>query len=123
MNIEQTIDRSVEPKIENIEFETKEIVCVDCGNHFSFSPVEQKYFHEQGFINQPKRCGGCRVIRRMIRNGHEPSTLAKANCAQCNKETILPFFPAQGKPIFCTSCFIQSGGAQKKTTKVVDVHV
>jgi CxxC-x17-CxxC domain-containing protein len=30
-----------------------------------------------------------------------------ATCTQCGKETIVPFKPTQGRPVYCRECFQQ----------------
>jgi CxxC-x17-CxxC domain-containing protein len=27
-------------------------------------------------------------------------------CAQCGQQTTVPFFPSQGRPVYCRSCFL-----------------
>jgi CxxC-x17-CxxC domain-containing protein len=36
-----------------------------------------------------------------------PRTETQAVCAQCGKETTLPFRPTQGRPVLCRECFQQ----------------
>jgi CxxC-x17-CxxC domain-containing protein len=27
-------------------------------------------------------------------------------CAQCGQQTTVPFYPSQGRPVYCRSCFL-----------------
>jgi CxxC-x17-CxxC domain-containing protein len=29
-------------------------------------------------------------------------------CAQCGQQTTVPFYPSQGRPVFCRSCFLSA---------------
>ncbi len=115
MNTNQVINQD---STTNIMFQSKTIVCIECGNNFDFSVDEQKFFHNHGFINQPKRCPNCRVVRRLVRKGQEASLASKVNCAECSRETTVPFLPMQGKPVYCSSCFVKFGGGKKKRSFV-----
>ena len=44
-------------------YEDKELTCVDCGDTFTFSGGEQRYFAEKQF-SEPKRCKPCRQKRK-----------------------------------------------------------
>ncbi|MCC6313517.1 MAG: zinc-ribbon domain containing protein [Thermomicrobiales bacterium] len=44
-----------------------QVACVDCGDTFSFTVAEQRFYAERG-IRQPVRCGSCRALRRAERN-------------------------------------------------------
>jgi CxxC-x17-CxxC domain-containing protein len=43
------------------------------------------------------------------RNGNgfnrPPREMHKAICADCGKETEVPFKPTQGRPVYCRECF------------------
>lgn len=41
----------------------KVIVCQDCGQEFTFTEGEQKFYAERGFAD-PVRCKACRVARK-----------------------------------------------------------
>ncbi len=46
-----------------VEFTEKKLTCADCGQEFSFTEGEQRYFWSKG-LAEPKRCKPCRMIRR-----------------------------------------------------------
>ncbi len=49
--------------------EDKQLVCVECGNAFTFTVAEQEFYAEKGLTNEPKRCPACRKARKE-RQGH-----------------------------------------------------
>jgi CxxC-x17-CxxC domain-containing protein len=103
-----------------VGFTDKQIQCVECGNTFTFTAAEQEFFAQKGYTNEPKRCQPCRQARKAERganSGGSRSTLQKypAVCAQCGKETEVPFEPRQGRPVYCSSCYSQI--KQNQTSK------
>jgi len=49
------------------EFQDETIVCLDCGQEFTFTAGEQAFYKEKGLQNKPKRCAGCRQKRKQER--------------------------------------------------------
>jgi CxxC-x17-CxxC domain-containing protein len=93
-------------------FTDKQITCSDCGNAFTFSGEEQELFAQRGYTNEPKRCAPCRQARKSERyanGGGMKSAQQKfpAVCAQCGKETEVPFEPREGRPVYCSTCYNQ----------------
>jgi CxxC-x17-CxxC domain-containing protein len=99
-------------------FKDKMLECSDCGNEFTFSAVEQELFESRGYTNEPKRCPECRQARnkqRHVNNGNGYSgsrygssfqrQMFPAICADCGKETEVPFQPRQDRPVYCSDCF------------------
>ena len=43
------------------------IKCQDCGEEFTFTENEQKFYEEKGFV-PPKRCKACRNARTLRLN-------------------------------------------------------
>ena len=89
------------------------IICRDCGKDFLFTAGEQSFYAERGFV-PPSRCVSCRATRRAERqmtgdDGPRPSSslrqLFPAICAECGNETMVPFEPRTGRPVFCRDCF------------------
>ncbi len=89
----------------------KWISCVNCGKQFVFSGRDQKYYKEQGFKNEPKRCRECRALLKRQKqvttdeNGVE-SELFRAVCEACNRATYVPFKPTGSRPIYCRDCLV-----------------
>jgi CxxC-x17-CxxC domain-containing protein len=94
-----------------MEYEDKSIQCVECGTMFVFSADEQALFASKGYQNEPKRCLACRQARKARRDtndgfGYRPlRQMYPVVCAQCGKETEVPFEPRQGRPVYCSECY------------------
>ena len=89
-----------------MRYQDKLIVCRDCAQEFAFSAQEQREFNKQGF-NPPTRCLEChekRVARRKYSRGGSSETII-APCSACGKDAVLPFKPAEDKPVYCAECF------------------
>ncbi len=88
-------------------FEDKILTCRDCGAQFTFTASEQQFYADKGFQNEPSRCKPCRDKRKAA-NGVAPRTtrpMFTVNCADCGRETQVPFEPRQGKPVYCRDCY------------------
>ena len=92
-----------------MSFEDKSLQCSDCGATFTFSVTEQEYFQSRGYTNNPKRCLACRETRQSSRpssNGFMPKRqLFPATCAECGRDTKVPFEPRSGRPVYCSECY------------------
>jgi len=91
-------------------FEDKTLQCLDCGASFTFSAEEQELFQSRGYTNEPKRCPSCRQARKSSRYGNgsgyrSQRQMFPAVCAQCGKETEVPFEPREGRPVYCSDCY------------------
>jgi len=99
-------------------FQEKQLQCSDCGKTFPFTVEEQEFFASKGYTNEPKRCPTCRQNRRSERYGNGggggggmsrgPRQMFPAVCAQCGKETQVPFQPRGDKPVYCRDCYVKS---------------
>ena len=96
-----------------MSFQDKTIECSDCGNTFTFSAEEQEQFQSRGYTNEPKRCTECRQARKTRQNGNSGNSYSygserqmfPATCAECGKDTQVPFEPRQGRPVYCSDCY------------------
>lgn len=98
-----------------MSYQDKELACADCGASFTFSADEQEFFATRGYTNEPKRCLSCRQARKSERYGGGGDSRGYGNsprrqmfpavCAQCGKETEVPFEPREGRPVYCSECF------------------
>ena len=94
-----------------MSFQEKSIVCSDCGATFTFSTEEQELFASRGYTNEPKRCPSCRQSRKAERYGNSGYSykprreMFPATCAQCGKETQVPFEPRGDRPVYCSDCY------------------
>ena len=98
-------------------FTEKSLQCSDCGKTFPFTAEEQEFFASKGYTNEPKRCPACRSNRRAERMSggtggggmsRGPRQMFPAVCAQCGKETEVPFQPRGDKPVYCRDCFTKN---------------
>ena len=92
-----------------MSFEDKSLQCSDCGATFTFSAEEQEFFNTKGYTNEPKRCPACREARRSQRDTDSGyggrRQMFPATCAECGKETEVPFQPREGRPVYCSECY------------------
>jgi CxxC-x17-CxxC domain-containing protein len=94
----------------------KSLQCSDCGKTFPFTVEEQEFYASKGFTNEPKRCSSCRQARKSERgdgggrgfNNRGPRQMYPATCAQCGKQTEVPFQPRGDKPVYCRDCYTKS---------------
>jgi CxxC-x17-CxxC domain-containing protein len=96
------------------KYQDRSIKCVDCNEDFIWTAGEQVFFHDKGLKNEPKRCKPCKQAKNErlaaiaaaqtsgVRQRIEVSVL----CAQCGQQTTVPFYPSQGRPVYCRSCFL-----------------
>ena len=90
------------------------IKCVDCAENFIWTAGEQVFFHDKGLKNEPKRCKPCKqaknerlaAIAAAQSSGVRQRIEVSVQCAQCGQQTTVPFYPSQGRPVYCRSCFL-----------------
>lgn len=94
-----------------MEFQDRNLQCVDCGSEFVWTVGEQAFFADKHFTNEPKRCKACKAKRSQRRLSDPASgrdrTETRATCSACGKDTTVPFRPSQGRPVYCRECFQQ----------------
>ena len=96
----------------------KTLTCRDCGTSFEFTTGEQEFFATKGFTNEPSRCPNCRGARNSNRDsgsrggfsnggsyGRGERQMFPVVCAQCGKDTEVPFQPRGDRPVYCSECF------------------
>ena len=91
-----------------MNYEDKTLTCQDCEQPFTFSADDQSFHATKGSTNEPKRCASCREIRRSERNGgydRGPREMFPVVCAECGKDTTVPFQPRSDRPVYCSDCF------------------
>jgi CxxC-x17-CxxC domain-containing protein len=94
-----------------IQYQDKDLTCVECNTTFTFSASDQEYFARKGFTNEPKRCKGCREKRKTGGDrGSEPRTMYSVTCDSCGRPTQVPFNPTNGRPVYCRDCYVQQKG-------------
>jgi CxxC-x17-CxxC domain-containing protein len=101
-------------------FEEKTLTCSDCSASFAFTVEEQELFKTKGYTNEPKRCPSCRDARKAQQNTNRSSSsgygnrggyssakreMFPAKCAECGKDTQVPFQPRGDRPVYCSDCY------------------
>ncbi len=97
------------------EFEDTTILCVDCDRDFIWTAGEQAFFRDKKLQNPPKRCKECKqaknarlaAITAAQESGVRQRIEVAVKCARCSQSTTVPFYPSQGRPVFCRSCFLE----------------
>ena len=99
-------------------YEDRTLTCVECNESFTFSADDQQYHADKGYENEPKRCESCRQARRNQSSGggfgggfdRGPREMHPVVCAECGKDTTVPFVPRGDRPVYCSDCFSRRGG-------------
>src|SRR5688572_27103384 len=97
----------------------KTLTCRDCGNTFTFTEGEQAFYMQKGF-SEPIRCNDCRQAKRAQGRGggsgggggygRSERTMTQVVCANCGKDTEVPFVPRGDRPVYCSDCYTQMSG-------------
>ena len=96
------------------QYQDRAIKCVDCNENFIWTAGEQVFFHDKGLKNEPKRCKPCKqakndrlaAISAAQSSGIKQKIEVTVTCAQCREQTTVPFYPSQGRPVYCRTCFL-----------------
>jgi len=99
------------------------IPCIDCAQPFVWTGGEQAFFRDKQLQNPPKRCRGCKKAKNQRLEAIEISRVTgkrarievQAECAKCSTITTVPFYPCQGRPVYCRSCFLQMNTSSLQT--------
>ena len=92
-----------------MSFEDKTLQCSDCGREFVFTSGEQEFYASRGLQNEPRRCTECRQTRKADRYGNSgyraQRQMFPVVCAECGKDTEVPFEPREDRPVYCSECY------------------
>jgi CxxC-x17-CxxC domain-containing protein len=107
------------------QYQDRPIRCVDCNEDFIWTAGEQVFFHDKGLKNEPKRCKPCKqaknerlaAIAAAQSSGVRQRIEVSVQCAQCGQQTTVPFYPSQGRPVYCRSCFLAGKTNNSETTQ------
>jgi len=92
-----------------MSFQDKSLQCSDCGQEFTFTAGEQEFYSSRGLQNEPRRCPECRRARKSERyasSGYKSRRqMFPAICADCGKDTEVPFEPREDRPVYCSDCY------------------
>ena len=116
----------------------KTLTCRDCGATFTFTEGEQDFYAQKGY-SEPSRCPDCRAAKKAARNeggygggsygsysgggsyggggggyGRAERTMTQVVCANCGKDTEVPFVPRGDKPVYCSDCYSQMNGGSNR---------
>jgi len=102
-----------------LEFDDLTIVCTDCEKDFVWTGGEQVFFRDKDLQNPPKRCKECKraknqriaAIAQAQITGIKQKIEVSVKCAKCESTTTVPFYPSQGRPVYCRSCFLEMNGS------------
>jgi CxxC-x17-CxxC domain-containing protein len=101
------------------------LTCVECGAQFVFTERDQEFYQSKGF-STPGRCPDCRAARKAARQGgggysggsysgnnyiSGERQMYPAVCAQCGKDTEVPFQPRGDRPVYCSDCYRSQRGS------------
>jgi len=95
------------------DFADTAIQCIDCAQGFIWTAGEQSFFRDKQLQNPPKRCKECKkaknrrleAIELAKTTGKRQRIEVRAECARCALVTTVPFYPCQGRPVYCRDCF------------------
>jgi len=112
---EETPETSRDPGNNSGAFEDSLLHCIDCSAEFVWTAGEQAFFAEKGLQNPPKRCKPCKkeknrrldAIEAARASGKRHTIEVRAECARCSVSTTVPFYPSQGRPVYCRTCFVE----------------
>ena len=99
----------------NAEFDDLTINCIDCAGQFTWTAGEQAFFRDKQLQNPPKRCKQCKkaknqrlaAIEMAQATGVRQRIEVSATCAKCAEVTTIPFYPSQGRPVYCRACYAE----------------
>lgn len=97
------------------EFSDRQMICGDCSKSFVWTAGEQAFFRDKNLQNPPKRCKDCKqaknerlaAIAAAQASGIRQRIEVSVSCARCGEATTVPFYPSQGRPVYCRSCFLE----------------
>ena len=124
----------------------KTLTCRDCGATFTFTEGEQDFYAQKGY-SEPTRCPDCRAAKKAARQsggygdsygsygggsyggsrsggyssgggyGRSERTMTQVVCANCGKDTEVPFVPRGDKPVYCSDCYSQMNGGRGSSSR------
>ncbi len=101
-----------------MSYQDRSLTCVDCGQSFTFTAEDQEFHAQKGYTNEPKRCASCRDARRASSGrsgfGGARREMFPAVCAQCGKDTQVPFQPRGDRPVYCSDCYSKQNTGSRR---------
>lgn len=114
-NVKEIIQTAASIAVAEPELSDMPILCIDCAQEFTWTAGEQLFYREKNLLNPPKRCKGCKkaknrrleAIELAHTTGQPHKIEVRADCARCSESTTVPFYPSQGRPVYCRQCFTE----------------
>ena len=116
----------------------KTLTCRDCGTTFTFTEGEQAFYAQKGY-SEPQRCPDCRAAKKASRSGGgygnygdsygngsyggggggygRERVRTQVICANCGKETEVPFVPRGDRPVYCSDCYSQMNTGSRGSSR------
>ena len=97
------------------DLDDREIQCIDCKEGFVWTSGEQLFFRDKNLQNPPKRWKDCKqaknerlaAVAAAQATGIRQRIEVAVSCARCGESTTVPFYPSQGRPVYCRSCYLE----------------
>lgn len=114
-NIGESGQAAVSQAEVGLEFCDKAIICIGCAHEFTWTAGEQAFFRDKKLENPPKRCKPCKKMKNDRLSAIETAQITgkrmrievSAECARCSAVTRVPFYPSQGRPVYCRTCYLE----------------
>jgi len=125
----------------------KTLTCRDCGTQFVFTEGEQDFYSQRGYSDPVRcsDCRASKKAARASGGygdsygdsygggsrggyssysggggggyGRSERQMTDVTCANCGKETQVPFVPRGDRPVYCSDCFSQVGGGSRSSSR------
>ena len=114
ISVNELDSASVVP-LEETDFVDRSMICGDCSKGFVWTAGEQAFFRDKNLQNPPKRCKECKqaknerlaAVAAAQASGIRQRIEVAVSCARCGETTTVPFYPSQGRPVYCRSCYLE----------------
>src|SRR5258706_5499522 len=115
IDFDETQGAAMQIEETTVEFKDAAIMCIDCSQEFIWTAGEQAFFRDKQLQNPPKRCKECKkaknrrleAIETALITGKRHRIEVRADCARCETSTTVPFYPCQGRPVYCRTCYLE----------------
>ena len=113
--VEPVLNNTTVELQEEVELADRPMTCGDCSKGFIWTAGEQAFFRDKNLQNPPKRCKECKqaknerlaAIAAAQASGIRQRIEVAVSCARCGETTTVPFYPSQGRPVYCRSCYLE----------------
>jgi CxxC-x17-CxxC domain-containing protein len=125
----------------------KTLTCRDCGTTFTFTEGEQDFYAQKGYSEPTRcpDCRAAKKAARQsggydsygssyssggrggyggggyssggYGGGRGERTMTQVVCANCGKDTEVPFVPRGDRPVYCSDCYSQMNGGGSRGSR------